>query len=202
MLVFLCSSFLRTYLVSTSSLAFMLNSFSLITTVKTQVQLNIYTTIWDHELPCQNEGALIYQNSSSNLFCLLGCTKRPSLPDYISSFFFSNFSLSLRFRTGIKSCLRVSDHYLTSSKLFSASNMASFTRVPCLCHIFSRTLNANSPFLQRLVFPQFLQRSTLPFLIPSCNFLQQAPPCFLSPRLSPKSQRPNSKNSAVSKFSS
>ena len=52
------------------------------------------------------------------------------------------------------------------------------TRVPCLCHIFSRTLNANSPFLLRLVFPQFLQRSTLPFLIPSCNSLQQAPPCF------------------------
>ena len=108
MLVFLCSSFLRTYLVSTFSLAFMWNSFSLLTTVKTQLQLNIYTTIWDHELPCQNDGALIYQNSSSNLFCLLGCTKRPSLPDYISCFFFFfSFSLSLRFRTGIKSCLRV-----------------------------------------------------------------------------------------------
>ena len=52
------------------------------------------------------------------------------------------------------------------------------TRVSCLCHIFFRTLNANSPFLQRLVFPQFLQRSTLPFLIPFCNILKQAPPCF------------------------
>ena len=187
MLVFLCSAFLRTYLVSTFSLAFMLNSFSLLTTIEIQLQLNIYTTIWDHKLPSQNEGALTYQNLSSNLFCLLGCTKRPSLPDYISCFcfllFFFNFSLSLRFRTGIKSCLRVSDHYLTSwnsspHPTWRLSLGSLNTRVPCLCHTFSRTLNTNSPFLQRLVFPQFLQRSTLPFLIPSCNFLQQAPPCF------------------------
>ena len=45
MLVFLCSAFLTTSLISTFSLTFMLNSFSLLTTVKTQLQLNNYTTI-------------------------------------------------------------------------------------------------------------------------------------------------------------
>ena len=83
----------------------------------------------------------------------------------------------------MKSCLFVSDHCLTSSKLFSASNMASFTRfanprVPCLCHIFPRKPNVNPLSLQCVVFPPFLLRR-LPFSIPSCNFLPQDTPCFI-----------------------
>ena len=110
MLVFLCSAFLTTSLISTFSLTFMLNSFSLLTTVETQLQLNNYTTIWDHELPSQNEGALIYQNSSStfSVFSVAQNVPRSRTIFLVFVLFcFFNFSLSLSFRTGIKSCLRV-----------------------------------------------------------------------------------------------
>ena len=77
----------------------------------------------------------------------------------------------------------MSDHNLTLSKLLSASNMASFTRFAeyssalFMSHILSYAKRKSS-FLQCLVFPQFFQHSALAFLIPFCNFLQQAPPCF------------------------
>ena len=84
---------------------------------------------------------------------------------------------SLRFRTGIKICLGMSDHYLTSSKSLLRIQHGVFHSVrwslECLlCLIFSRTPNANPPFIQRLDFPQFLQRRTLSFLqsmfVPIC----------------------------------
>ena len=65
-------------LVSTFSLAFLLNSFSLLSTVK---------NIWNHELSSQKEGTLIYQNPSSNLFRPLGLSKTslaPGLPRWLS----------------------------------------------------------------------------------------------------------------------
>ena len=185
MLVFLCSAFHRIYLVSTFSLAFMLNSFSPLTTVENiaitqNVQHNLRARTTQRK-----KGALIYQNSSSNLFCLLGQAKRPQRQTRrIFLVFFNSlkasFTLSLRSRTGIKSCLRVSDHCLTSSKLFYAFNMTSFTRFAesSSALFMSHTYILAPPFLQRLVFQQFLRRSSLPFLVPSCNFLEQAPPCF------------------------
>ena len=69
MLVFLCSAFLRIYLVPTFT--FMLNSFHCCRLQIIKLLPKTYTTIWNYELPNQKKVALIYQNYSSNLFCVL-----------------------------------------------------------------------------------------------------------------------------------
>ena len=184
MLVFFCSAFVRIYLVSTFSLAFMLNSFSLLTTVKnvavTQLYYNLRPRTTQPKRRCFNLSKFIVKP-----FLPPGLNKTSLAPGLYFFLFFSfffnllkaSFRLSLRFRTGTKNFFRVSDYYLTQSKLLSASNMASFTRFAeyssalFMSHILSYAKRKSS-FLQCLVFPQFFQLSALAFLIPFCNFLQ------------------------------
>ena len=132
MLVFFCSAFLRIYLVSTFSLAFMLNSFSLLTTVKniavTQLYYNLRPRTTQPKRRCFNLSKFIVKP-----FLPPGLNKTSLAPGlYFFFFFLIRLKLPSVYLLGFaqeqKSCLRASDHYFTLSKLLSASNMASFTR--------------------------------------------------------------------------
>ena len=133
MLVFFCSAFVRIYLVSTFSLAFMLNSFSLLTTVKniavTQLYYNLRPRTTQPKRRCFNLSKFIVKP-----FLPPGLNKTSLAPGlyFFLFFFFNSLKASSVYLLGFaqeqKSCLRVSDHNLTQSKLLSASNMASFTR--------------------------------------------------------------------------
>ena len=110
-------------------------------------------------------------------------------PIFLSRLYFLFFTslnassrLSLRFRTGIKMFRNVwSLSYLVKSLLRIQHGVFHSVRwsLECLlCLIFSRTPNANPPFIQRLDFPQFLQRRTLPFL--QSMFVPICPQCSLN----------------------
>ena len=134
MLVFFCSAFLRIYLVSTFSLAFMINSFPLLTTVKNiavtqELYHNLRPRTTQPKRRCFNLSKFIVKP-----FLPPGLNKTSLAPGLY--FFYLFFLIRLKlpsvyllgFAQEQKSCLRVSDHNLTQSKLLSASNMASFTR--------------------------------------------------------------------------
>ena len=132
MLVFFCSAFVRIYLVSTFSLAFMLNSFSLLTTVKNiavtqELYHNLRPRTTQPKRRCFNLSKFIVKP-----FLPPGLNKTSLAPGLYFFFFLIRLKLPSVYLLGFaqeqKSCLRASDHYFTLSKLLSASNMASFTR--------------------------------------------------------------------------
>ena len=173
MLVFFCSAFLRIYLVSTFSLAFMLNSFSLLTTVKniavTQLYYNLRPRTTQPKRRCFNLSKFIVKpflppglNKTSLApglyFFLFFFLIRLKLPQFLSQVSHRNKNLVYACLTTILPSQNSCPHPTWRLSLGSLN-----TRVPCLCHIFSRTLNANPPSSSVQFFRSFSNLVRWPF---------------------------------------